>query len=118
LASPITGATAVTAAAETVEVGSGSAFSQMGLASMLGPAITPTLGASDGRPAAGKPVAAGTATNSNRAATDGKEEASRHNPRIVVTGVAVRIRQLAKLRDEGRLTDEEFTEHKNRLLAP
>jgi uncharacterized protein YnzC (UPF0291/DUF896 family) len=33
-----------------------------------------------------------------------------------VTGVAARIRQLAKLRDEGRLTDEEFTEQKNRLL--
>jgi PPE-repeat protein len=117
LASPITGATAAAAAAETVEVGSGSTFSQMGLASMLGSAMGGAAGTGDdkagGKPAAGKRVTAPAADP----ATNGKGEASHENPRIVVTGVAARIRQLAKLRAEGRLTDEEYTEHKNRLLG-
>jgi PPE-repeat protein len=38
-------------------------------------------------------------------------------PRVVVTGVAARIREIAKMRDEGRLTDEEYTAEKNRLLG-
>ncbi len=121
LTSPATSVTPTAAAAaeETVEVGSGSAFSQMGLAGMLGSAMGGSVGTGADKHG-GKPVAArasGAATNGDRAATDGKEEASHDNPRIVVTGVAVRIRQLAKLRDEGRLTDEEFTEQKNRLLG-
>jgi len=61
--------------------------------------------------------AAGAEATGSRAAADGKGEASHDNPRIVVTGVAARIRQLARLRAAGRLTDEEFTEHKNRLLG-
>jgi hypothetical protein len=35
----------------------------------------------------------------------------------VVTGVAARIREIAKLRDEGRLTEQDFIEQKNRLLG-
>jgi PPE-repeat protein len=110
-------ATAAAAAAETAEVGSGSAFNQMGLAGMLGSAMGGgTLGTADkdGGTAADKRVAA---RAGDSAATDGKAEASHDNPRIVVTGVAGRIRRLAKLRDEGKLTDEEFTEQKNRLLG-
>jgi hypothetical protein len=67
-----------------------------------------------GKPPAGKRVTARAAAGS---ATDGKDPASQDKPRIVVTGVAARIRELAKLRDEGRLSDEEFAEHKNRLLG-
>ena len=37
-------------------------------------------------------------------------------PRTVVTGVAAAIREIAKLRDEGRLTEQEYTEQKKRLL--
>ena len=119
LASPITGATATAAAAaaETVEAGSGFPLSQMGLASMLGSAMGGTAGTGDdkdaGKTATGKRVTAPAAD----LATNGKAEASHENPRIVVTGVAARIRQLAKLRAEGRLTAEEYTEHKNRLLG-
>jgi PPE-repeat protein len=122
LASPATNVSAagVAAAAEEVEIGSGSAFSQMGLAGMLGPAMVGTPaggdGRDDGKAAAGKRAAALAGTG-DRAATDGEGQASQDNPRIVVTGVAARIRQLAKLRDEGRLTEEEFTEQKNRLLG-
>lgn len=119
LASPATSVTpAAAAAAETVEAGSGGAFSQMGLAGILGSAMGGAVGTGDekdrGKPPAGKRVAARAAAGS---ATDGKDSASQDKPRIVVTGVAARIRELAKLRDEGRLSDEEFTEHKNRLLG-
>jgi PPE-repeat protein len=115
--------TAAAAAAETMEVSSGSMISEMGLAGMLGSATATTLGAGTGthssKAAAGKRMAraAGVSTIGDRATTGSKGEASQDKPRIVVTGVAARIRQLAKLRDEGRLTDEEFTEQKNRLLG-
>jgi PPE-repeat protein len=118
LVSPATSVTAV----ETLEVGSGSTFGQIGLAGMLGPAMAGSPGAGGGKDgkANGSRAAAraaGAATTGDRTATDGDGQASHTNPRIVVTGVAARIRQLAKLRDEGRLTDEEFTEQKNRLLG-
>jgi PPE-repeat protein len=116
LVSPATSVGA--AAAETVEVGSGSMFSQMGLAGMLGPAMAGSPGTGGGqdgsKTADGKCVAA---TSGTRAANGGEDQGSQDKPRTVVTGVAARIRQLAKLRDEGRLTDEEFTEQKNRLLG-
>lgn len=35
----------------------------------------------------------------------------------MVTGVAAELREFSKLRDEGILTDEEYTEQKNRLLG-
>jgi hypothetical protein len=37
-------------------------------------------------------------------------------PRTVVTGVAAAIREIAKLRDAGQLTEQEYTEQKKRLL--
>ncbi|MBO0865981.1 MAG: PPE domain-containing protein, partial [Mycobacterium sp.] len=120
LVSPATSVTAAAevAAAETVEIGSGGMIGQMGLAGMLGPAMANTLGTGAGKHG-GKRLTTRTAdaTIGDRATTDGKGQVSHDNPRIVVTGVAARIRQLAELRNEGRLTDEEFTEHKNRLLG-
>jgi PPE-repeat protein len=110
LASPmLPGSTSAVAAA--AEVGSGSTFGQMGLAGMAGRAMAGTQGTGSGKDG-GK-----AATTGDRAATDGKGRASQDKPRLVVTGVAARIRQLAKLRDEGRLTDEEYTEQKNHLLG-
>ena len=50
-------------------------------------------------------------------ATGDKDEAPKDKPRAVVTGVAAELREFAKLRDEGILTDEEYTEQKNRLLG-
>jgi hypothetical protein len=35
----------------------------------------------------------------------------------VVTGIAAEIREFAKLRDEGLITDEQFVEQRNRLLG-
>jgi PPE-repeat protein len=121
LVSPATGVspTAAAAAAETLEISSGGTFGQLGLAGMLGSTMGGgAVGAGNGKGGAeetgGRRVAARAAGS---VATDGKGEPSHANPRIVVTGVAARIRQLAKLRDEGGLTDEEFTEHKKRLLG-
>ena len=37
-------------------------------------------------------------------------------PRTVVTGVAAAIREITKLRDEGRLTEEEYKKQKKHLL--
>jgi PPE-repeat protein len=113
------GATATVAAAETVEVGSGSTLSQMALAGMAGGAMAGTLGTGGGK-AAGKRVAAraaGAATTGDSATAHGDGEASQSKPRTVVTGVAAELREFTKLRDEGILTDEEYTEQKNRLLG-
>ena len=46
-----------------------------------------------------------------------KTRRRKDKPRAVVTGVAAELREFAKLRDEGILTDEEYTEQKNRLLG-
>jgi hypothetical protein len=35
----------------------------------------------------------------------------------VVTGIAAEIREFARLRDEGLISDEDYTEQRNRLLG-
>ncbi|MCV7399649.1 PPE domain-containing protein [Mycobacterium fragae] len=119
---PETGARAipVVATAETVEAGSGSTLGEMALAGMAGRAMAGTLGTGGGKAEAGKRAAAraaGAAPSGERAATDAEGEAAQSKPRTVVTGVAAELREFAKLRDEGILTDEEYTEQKNRLLG-
>src|SRR5271156_2128762 len=101
---------------------SGSTLSEMALAGMAGRAMAGTIGTSVGR-GGGKAVnsaraAARTpaaATTGDKAAADG--DALQDKPRTVVTGVAAELREFTKLRDEGILTDEEYTEQKNRLLG-
>ena len=116
--------TAATAAAPAAEAGSGSMLSEMALAGMAGRAMAGTVGTGTGRgpgkaakgasaPARGKEAA----TSGDRAATGDKDEAPQDKPRAVVTGVAAELRDFAKLRDEGILTDEEYAEQKNRLLG-
>ncbi len=105
-------------AGEALEAGSGSGFGQMALAGMSGAAMGRTGADPDGGDApAGMRAAAGALTTGKRAGPDGKGEASQDKPRTVVTGIAVRIRELAMLRDEGSLTEEEYTEEKARLLG-
>ena len=112
------------AAAPAAEAGSGSTLSEMALAGMAGRAMAGTVGTGVGR-AAGKTAkgaaapasAPGTATTGGSAATGDKDEAPKDKPRAVVTGVAAELREFAKLRDEGILTDDEYTEQKNRLLG-
>jgi PPE-repeat protein len=111
-------------AAPAAEAGSGSMLSEMALAGMAGRAMAETVGAGASRgpgkaakgastPARGKE----SATSGDHAATGDKDDAPKDKPRAVVTGVAAELRDFAKLRDEGILTDEEYTEQKNRLLG-
>ena len=89
----------------------------MGQSGMAGQAMagTPqTAGDSQSGKAVTPPRAVARATG---APADGEGKASQHNPRIVVTGIAAAIREIAKLRDEGSLTHEEFVEQRNRLLG-
>jgi PPE-repeat protein len=116
--------TANATAAPAAEAGSGSTLSEMALAGMAGRAMAGTVGAGASRGAtktakganpAGRTRAA--ATTKDDAATADKDAAPQDKPRAVVTGVAAELREFTKLRDEGILTDEEYTEQKNRLLG-
>jgi hypothetical protein len=96
----------------------------MALAGMAGRAMAGTVGTGVGRGAGKTPRGANAAARPGEAAaasgskaTGDKGEASQDKPRAVVTGVAAELRDFAKLRDEGILTDEEYTEQKNRLLG-
>jgi len=110
-------------AAPAVEAGSGSTLSEMALAGMAGRAMAGTVGTGVSRGAVKAPkdakaaARAGAATTNSTAATAAKDVAPQDKPRAVVTGVAAELREFTKLRDEGILTDEEYTEQKNRLLG-
>ncbi len=112
LTSPITGPAG---AAASVEAGSAGTVNQLGLAGMAGQAITgpPAANASQD---SGKPVTHARLTARGPGAPgDGDAEVS-PAPRTVVTGVAAAIREITGLRDEGRLTEQEYKEQKKRLL--
>jgi hypothetical protein len=47
----------------------------------------------------------------------GEDAAAESEPRTVVTGIAAEIRDFARLRDEGLISDEDYTEQRNRLLG-
>jgi hypothetical protein len=118
------GTAAGATAAPPAESGSGSTLSQMALAGMAGRAMAGTVGTGVGK-AAGKAAKGGRAqaragepaTTNSTAANADKDAAPPEKPRAVVTGVAAELREFTKLRDEGILTDEEYTEQKNRLLG-
>jgi PPE-repeat protein len=123
---PTTGAGAVpaAAAAEIAGAGSGSVYAEMAVAGMAGRAIGGTLGGGGGGKGAGAAAGnrgaarpAGAGSTDVPAATDVDGDVAQSKPRAVVTGVAAELREFAKLRDEGILTDQEYTEQKNRLLG-
>ncbi|MGA9491024.1 MAG: PPE domain-containing protein [Mycobacterium sp.] len=111
-------------AAEPVTAGSSSALSEMALAGMAGRAMAGTVGTGVGRTAGKSSKGANASARSvdaapagDRKSTADNDDVSKQKPRAVVTGVASELREFAKLRDEGILTDEEYTEQKNRLLG-
>jgi len=103
------------AAAPAVEVGSASSFNQMGLAGMAGQGMAGPPVADDSQDSGKAVTHARLAARAPGAASDGEAEAT-PAPRTVVTGVAAAIRDIAKLRDQGRLTEEEYKEQKKHLL--
>jgi PPE-repeat protein len=112
MTSPLTNAGA--AAAAPLE-DSASTFNQMGLGGMAGQGMAGPPAAGDTQQG-GKPVThARLSGRAASAATDDDAEAS-PAPRTVVTGVAAAIRDIARQRDEGRLSEQDYTEQKKRLL--
>ena len=113
MTSPLTGPAA--AAAPAVEAGSASTFNQMGIGGMAGQAMAgpPAPAAAEDN---GKAVTHARLTpRVTGAASDGEPEAT-PAPRTVVTGVAAAIRDIAKQRAQGHLTEQEYKEQKKRLL--
>jgi PPE-repeat protein len=115
LALPAAGDTA--AAASAVEASSGSAFNQLGLAGMMGPGMAGPAGGDAGTGGDTTKVGQRMPVRSAGGAGAAKSQPLQPESRIVVTGVAAKIREIAKLRDEGRLTEEEYNQQKNRLLG-
>jgi PPE-repeat protein len=113
LTSPLTGPGA--AAAPAVEAGSANAFNQMGIAGMAGQAMAGPPVADEGQDS-GKPVTHARLTGRAGGSAGDDEAEVTPAPRTVVTGVAAAIREIAKLRDQGRLTEQEYKEQKKRLL--
>ncbi|CQD16653.1 PPE family protein [Mycobacterium europaeum] len=112
LASPMTGFDS--AAAAPMEVGSSAAFGDVGSAAMTGRAMAgPPSGRGGSSRVAGQRVVA----RFGSAAPDGEAEHAHVTPRIVVTGVAAKIREITKLRDAGRLTVEEYEKLRKQLLG-
>lgn len=118
----LTETAAKAAAAPAAEISSGT-LSQMALAGLAGRAMGGLVGTGGGKAAkkAGAPArtrSAAAAGGNAKAGEDGEVPSDKPDkPRAVVTGVAAELREFAKLRDEGILTDEEYTEQKNRLLG-
>jgi PPE-repeat protein len=107
--------TANAAAAPAAEAGAANTFNQMGIGGMAGQAMVGPPTAGDG-PDSGKPVTHARLTpRVTGAASDGEPEAT-PAPRTVVTGVAAAIRDIAKQRAQGYLTEQEYKEQKKRLL--
>ncbi|WP_077080743.1 PPE family protein, SVP subgroup [Mycobacterium numidiamassiliense] len=103
-------------------LGSSTTLGQMAVAGMAGRAIAGTLGtgvAKDGGKAQRREhvqdASGAVRTAEDTAANSGS--APEGEPRPVITGVAAELREFVKLRNEGILTEDEYTEQKNRLLG-
>ncbi len=105
------------AAEESISGASGSTLSQMALAGMAGRAMAGTVGTGVGRARNVIARPSDAPKPADRKTTGGDDGVAETKPRTVVTGVAAELREFTKLRDEGILTDEEYTEQKNRLLG-
>jgi PPE-repeat protein len=113
MTSPLTGVSPTAAA--PLEAGSANTFNRMGIGGMAGQAMA-------GPPAAGhtqengKPVTHARLTPRLTGAASDREPEATPAPRTVVTGVAAAIRDIAKQRAQGYLTEQEYKEQKKRLL--
>jgi PPE-repeat protein len=90
----------------------GSSFGEMALAGTAGRAIRDGFGARGRQPGGANPVELRAVSAAAPKVGDDEGE-----PRSVVTGIAAEIRDMARLRDEGLISDQEYTEQRNRLLG-
>ncbi len=100
------------------ETGADTTVADMGLAGMSGRAMAGQSGgggAAGGAGTSARPPARAAVPVAGAAGGDG--DRARREPRVVVTGVAARIREITQLRDEGDLSQEDYTVLKNRLLG-
>jgi PPE-repeat protein len=103
-------------AAQAAAPGLEGSFGEMALAGTAGRAIRDGFGARSRELSGKNPV--GIRAVSAAAPKLGDEDAvADGEPRTVVTGIAAEIRDFARLRDEGLLTDQQFLEQRNRLLG-
>jgi PPE-repeat protein len=94
----------------------GSSFGEMAMAGTAGRAIRDGFGPRVREPRDANRVEVRAV--SAAAPRVGDEEASGENePRTVVTGIAAEIREFARLRDEGLISDEQYAEQRDRLLG-
>jgi hypothetical protein len=94
----------------------GTTFGELALANTAGRAVRESLGTRVREPLGAKPsVVRPVSAAAPRVGDDAG--AGENEPRTVVTGIAAEIREFAKLRDEGLISDEEYSEHRNRLLG-
>ena len=111
-------AASVGAAAEASADGAGALFSQMAVAGMAGRAMAGTVG-TGGSGGARTKERVGVAKRGTPAAAETSEESAKQPPVLPggpITSIAAELRELASLRDAGILTEQEFTEQKQRLL--
>jgi PPE-repeat protein len=103
------------AAGPALEAGSANTFNQMGIGGMAGQAMASPPAAGDTQEN-GKPVTHARLTGRAAAGAGDVEAEAPPAPRTVVTGVAAAIRDIAKQRAQGYLTEQEYKEQKKRLL--
>ena len=108
--------TANAAAAPAAEAGAANTFNQMGIGGMAGQAMAGPPAAGDSQQSC-KPVTHARLTGRGPGAAVDDEPEATPAPRTVVTGVAAAIREITKLRDEGRLSEEEYKKQKKHLLG-
>ncbi|WP_310767020.1 PPE family protein, SVP subgroup [Mycobacterium sp. Z3061] len=111
-------AASVGAAAEASAEGAGALFSQMAVAGMAGRAMAGTVGTS-GSGGARTKERVGVAKRGTPVAAETSQESAKPPPALPggpITSIAAELRELASLRDAGILTEQEFTEQKQRLL--
>ncbi len=94
----------------------GSSFGEMALAGTAGRAIRDGFGAR-GREQRGADQGRLRAVSAAAPKVGDEDTAGEGETRTVVTGIAAEIRDMARLRDEGLISDEEYTEQRNRLLG-
>jgi PPE-repeat protein len=93
-----------------------SVFGEMAMAGTAGRALREGFGPSR-REQRGNNAVGLQAVSAAAPAIGDEDAATDSEPRTVVTGIAAEIREFARLRDEGLISDKEYTEQRNRLLG-